>query len=556
MFNNAKSIEINGKVVKSIITKDGGVLYEKIVEEMELFLTYLPSTVYKGDTVNLTATLTGGNVSNKNINLLASEPCMSKHFSTTELSPLDDTICFNGLKIGGEICIKEYSQDIEFHGEYPITIGKNSITKVPASTPITYPIYIEQVEANSYNFYHSPNGEKTLLFTENSNLTFFNDFDALSNFIILSTDNNGVASTDIVCDSFTSLNVTASYNELSDSVNIIVDDKYDLDLSSDKDILSYYNNDSAILTATLSKNNSALSNEQILFYDSDNVNLATYYDWLDVFLLTVTPENQGEIIFDTTNAEHNNFYTEDATSGGGYSNGGRVKFVITDTQVETWRYNSSTDTWTKSMILYNLPVKIGLPYGTEIISNTAKIPFFASATTDSNGEATATYNSMGIGDVNIKSECVERSLVSETYVTDAWKYIQNPTVCTDCNISLPPNASISFRMSKPRIDSTSGGINLVLSDNSHSYFMGNWASDGNNGILIRNTGSSTNLVDHRCSRISANTDYLLGVTYDNGSWTVFKNDEVISFTANYTPTTLSKIEITQGAMKDLIIKPL
>ena len=187
---------------------------------------------------------------------------------------------------------------------------------------------------------------------------------------------------------------------------------YDLSLNSDKDILSYYDEDSATLTATLTDYNDPIGGETVLMYDSDNVSLATYYNWLNVFLFTVTSENKGEVIFDTTNAEHNNFYTEDTPSGGGYSNGGRVKFVITDTQVETWRYNSSTDTWTKSMMLYNLPVKIGFSYGTEVISNTAKIPFFAMGITDSHGECSVVYDSKGTGDLNIKCECMN---LQETY---------------------------------------------------------------------------------------------------------------------------------------------
>lgn len=186
---------------------------------------------------------------------------------------------------------------------------------------------------------------------------------------------------------------------------------YNLSLTADKSVFQV--GDTSTLTATLTDYNEPIEGETVLMYDSDNVSLATYYNWLDVFLFTVTSENQGEIIFDTTNAEHNNFYTEDEKSGGGYSNGGRVKFVITDTQVETWRYNSSTDTWTKSMMLYNLPVKIGFSYGTEIISNTAKIPFFAMGITDSSGECSVGYVGKYTGTINIKSEVPSLSLETE-----------------------------------------------------------------------------------------------------------------------------------------------
>jgi len=176
---------------------------------------------------------------------------------------------------------------------------------------------------------------------------------------------------------------------------------------------------------------------------------------------------------------------------------------------------------------------------------------------DDNGDGTYSYEykSQGVGDIVVNAKC--GSLVSETYeLCDATLYRANPTACTSCNIDLPSSALISYKMSKPRIDGSSGGISIHLIDSSHTYFVGNWASDGHNGLLIRNTGSSSNLVSQTCSDITANTEYTLGVTYDNGDWTYFKDNEVKSFSANYTPTKLNIIQIQQGTIKDLIIKPL
>jgi len=197
----------------------------------------------------------------------------------------------------------------------------------------------------------------------------------------------------------------------------------------------------------------------------------------------------------------------------------------------------------------------GNPYeGYSIPLSVGGVAVTPTPVTNAEGIVEYTYHSQGVGDTNISINC---TLVSKTYsIIDAWKYIPNPTACTNCNISLPSKASISYRMSKPRIDGAYGGISLELIDSSHTYFVGNWASNGMNGLLIRNTGSSSNLVNQTCSDFSANTEVVLGVSYNNGSWTVFKDDEVQSVTANYTPTTLNIIRIQQGTMKDLIIKPL
>ena len=174
--------------------------------------------------------------------------------------------------------------------------------------------------------------------------------------------------------------------------------------------------------------------------------------------------------------------------------------------------------------------------------------------TDEFGVATVSYYGKGVGDIYIKAEC--RSLTKTFVIQDCSLYRPNPVACTSCNIDLPSSALISYKMSKPRLDGAYGGINLQLIDSSHTYFVGNWSSQGNNGLLIRNTGSSTNLVSQTCSDVTANTESLLGITYDNGAWPYFKDNEVKSFSANYTPTKLDIIQVQQGTIKDLMIKPL
>ena len=122
-------------------------------------------------------------------------------------------------------------------------------------------------------------------------------------------------------------------------------------------------------------------------------------------------------------------------------------------------------------------------------------------------------------------------------------------------MSLPQNASVSFKI-KRTSTSGSGGIFLNFVDSSHTYFVGNWASALDNGLLIRNTGSSSNIIDQRCSNVVLNKEQVIEVTYDGETWTYSLDDEVKTVSANYIPTTLSNIDINQGTMTDLIIKPL
>ncbi|WP_405296353.1 hypothetical protein [Methanobrevibacter sp.] len=179
--------------------------------------------------------------------------------------------------------------------------------------------------------------------------------------------------------------------------------------------------------------------------------------------------------------------------------------------------------------------------------------------TDANGQASYTYTSAGVGDVVIKAIPDSRSLLQETYaIEDCIKYIQNPTSSSGLNISVPSSAQITYKMIKTGIGANKGGCSLLLQDNSsHDYYIGNWSSDAYNGVLIRNRGSSSNLVDQRCSDIIVNTQHLIGVTYNDGSWTYFKDNEVKSFTANYTPTKITTIDNgQQSTMSDLKVKPL
>lgn len=144
----------------------------------------------------------------------------------------------------------------------------------------------------------------------------------------------------------------------------------------------------------------------------------------------------------------------------------------------------------------------------------------------------------------------------QTYsIVDAWKYIANPTRQTNLDWSIPSKARISYTM---KHIGSSGGVSLLLQDDSHNYYVGNWSSNYENGVLIRNIGSISNLVSQTAPNIPSNTEIEVICEYDNGQWKYTSNGNIITFSANYTPTKLVSIDIASGQsyMKDLIIKPL
>lgn len=57
LFSNAKEITINGKVVKSIILDGGGVLYEKSLDTLTLYLASEKETIKKEESTLLTASI-------------------------------------------------------------------------------------------------------------------------------------------------------------------------------------------------------------------------------------------------------------------------------------------------------------------------------------------------------------------------------------------------------------------------------------------------------------------------------------------------------------------
>lgn len=174
-----------------------------------------------------------------------------------------------------------------------------------------------------------------------------------------------------------------------------------------------------------------------------------------------------------------------------------------------------------------------------------------SDTTNSNGKVSFTYESLGVGDVPIKA--VVGTYLTKTYdIVDALYYKSNVST-GNVNIPVPSSNkwSVTYKMKH-----TSNGVYFNMADGNHTYFVGNFSSSGGNGVLIRNNGSSTNLVLELATDISLNTEYDVTITFDEGVWKYNHGNGEMTVTAtSYIPTSISKFDIG-GYIHDFILKPL
>lgn len=169
--------------------------------------------------------------------------------------------------------------------------------------------------------------------------------------------------------------------------------------------------------------------------------------------------------------------------------------------------------------------------------------------TDSNGVAVCNndYVSQGVGDVYVKA--TSGSFVSEIYeVEDCFMYRSSLSHTTGLSIQLPSDFEMSFNLKRTNgtahYDATGS---VVCNDGSKAYYVGGWGSLGQNGLLIRNNGSSSNLVNERCTDIANNTPTNIYYKYDNGLHTYMKDNETKTYNnSTYHPTEIREFAV--GAM--------
>lgn len=162
----------------------------------------------------------------------------------------------------------------------------------------------------------------------------------------------------------------------------------------------------------------------------------------------------------------------------------------------------------------------------------------------------------GAGDIYIKAEC---TFVSETYsIEDCTYYEANQTSAT-LNINLPSNFSISWKVHRTNGTSTTNALSQPqLQDSTHNYYIGQFGSLGEWGFIIRNQGSSSNLVRKDGSpNIPNDTDKTILYTYNNGVHTCEVDGNSVTDTNSYAPTKLYSVTVgSKNVMQNLKIKPL
>lgn len=202
-------------------------------------------------------------------------------------------------------------------------------------------------------------------------------------------------------------------------------DNYLLTLTSDKDILSYYDNESALLTATLTNNGVGVQGEMVRFdgflLDTPITRSITQNTETQVgskYIVNNIPITDLNKIF--LNKEHTVYITKDAVDGVKihWPNGGsgdETSNISVENGIIT--YSRGGTTYTEDCSSYDMGVVYSQVSGFSIND------YGVFAVTDSSGVATVSYESKGTGDLNIKCSCPGRMLVTEIYVEDCTYYI-------------------------------------------------------------------------------------------------------------------------------------
>ena len=210
----------------------------------------------------------------------------------------------------------------------------------------------------------------------------------------------------------------AESGELESNSLTINDINQELTITADKNILSYADNDTATLTATLTKNNNPIQGENIYIYNNpDNIEFdqmlygPLYYPCIRLKLegdgVMTFPGGRGLII----NLYNNNNQYIDSM---GLSTE-KWSIISSNGEIllknETQNYTTNFASFTQYFIIeIGINAQNQTDYPT--ITSSTFSTFIETITTDSNGVATYTYNSQGVGDVTITAECMN---LQETY---------------------------------------------------------------------------------------------------------------------------------------------
>lgn len=184
---------------------------------------------------------------------------------------------------------------------------------------------------------------------------------------------------------------------------------YNLSVVSDKDILSCADGDSATLTARLTDYGEPVVGETVLIYDSNKISKGTYGIY-DTFILALNDE--GSLIL-SAGGQYRVYNNSGDINSWVTTSSRKWTFVVSDGKLHIYESDDSHD-FGNYEITNDLRLEV-IPY--EGSEPTLSFPtIFHIGTTDVNGECSVVYDSKGTGDLNIKCEAPDCSLVTEIYV--------------------------------------------------------------------------------------------------------------------------------------------
>ena len=181
-------------------------------------------------------------------------------------------------------------------------------------------------------------------------------------------------------------------------------------------------------------------------------------------------------------------------------------------------------------------------------------------TTDSNGEATYTYESNGCGELTIRAEYVKgETTISDTInITDACYYksgsISNNFTLTDLT-TIPVNFQAKFKITQLNTSSSSGSV-IIGADSSNKILFGKIGSNGYVGIYVYNNGSAViNIAQESVYQTNVATETVY--TYIDGVQTITANNVTKTLTnSSITARNYLNVGATNCTVSDLIITPI
>lgn len=178
-----------------------------------------------------------------------------------------------------------------------------------------------------------------------------------------------------------------------------------------------------------------------------------------------------------------------------------------------------------------------------------------SGVTDSNGEATYSYSSQGVGDIQVYAKV--RTLVSKTFTIEDCHYYNGNTLTstTSFNLALPSdNYSISFKVKRP----SSSGNNALIQLNDDSRIVALVGQVGGAGVnQMRCYTSTSNFSDYGISNTPLNSEVELVFTKQGTSFTYSMGESSTSMNCTQTFAKLYNVSAVGGNyVKELKVKPL